>query len=189
MEALEARQKAMSAPASLAENLARRIALEQAMRNDNWSEGLSGAEVEAALPMVLPKWKAIDADNTAWLKTVLPADGWFRNSRDGANVGGNAFLIVQHSPDPDFQKLVLARMAPLLAMKEVSPQSYALLYDRVTLRETGKQQFGSQAGCDNGKMAMAPMDEPEKVQERRDAIGFTFPRYDDYRKNFEGKDC
>jgi hypothetical protein len=36
---------------------------------------------------------------------------------------------------------------------------------------------------------MAPMDEPEKVQARRDEIGFTRPLFADYRKNFEGREC
>lgn len=47
----------------------------------------------------------------------------------------------------------------------------------------------SQAQCKAGTLGMADMDEPERVQERRDAIGFKAPRYDDYRKLFEGQPC
>ena len=185
----EADQAALPPPASLQENLARRIRLDQAVRTDPWNEGLSRAEVDASMAPVIAKWREIDGDNTEWLKTVLPADGWFKISRDGEEVASNAFLIVQHSPDPDFQRTVLQRIEPLLKDREASPQSYALLYDRVTLRETGKQRYGSQFGCQDGKPSPAPMDEPEKVQERRDAIGFTVPRFADYQKMFETMLC
>lgn len=190
IDAFKTRQRALPPAKDFAEELARRIELDQFVRNQSWRDGLTIEEQNAAYPvLVRQSLLDVDNDNTAWLKARLPADGWFRISRDGAPVASNAFLIVQHSQDRAWQKEILARMEPLAKSGEVSPQSFALLYDRVQLFDTGKQTYGSQATCQNGKLGMAPMDEPEKVQERRDAIGFSRPRYDEYRKMFEGEDC
>jgi hypothetical protein len=188
VQALKDRQAAMPPPASVEENLQRRIALDQAVRTNIPTLDFP-RESQAVLLAILPTMLAVDADNTAYLKSVAPAEGWFRIGRDGESVASNAFLIVQHSPDEAWQQAVLMRMEPLLASGDVAPQSYALLYDRVSLRDTGKQRYGSQVICADGKMVAADMDAPERVQERRDAIGFTVPRYSDYVKLFEGQTC
>jgi hypothetical protein len=189
VQALQERQKSLPPPANFAEELQRRRDVEQAIRDFSWWEGLTIEEQRAAMQIVGRAMTEIDADNTAWLKAHLPADGWFRISRDGAAVTNNAFLIVQHSPDAAWRKEIVARMEPLAKLGEVSPGNFALMFDRVMLTETGKQRYGSQAICRDGDLVMAPMDEPEKVQERRDAIGFIQPTYDNYRKNFEGRKC
>jgi hypothetical protein len=191
VRALQAVQAGLPPAASFAEELQRRIDVEQAIRDFGWRAGLSVEEQRTAIQIVGPAMIEIDADNTAWLKTRLPADGWFKLSRDGPGVTKNAFLIVQHSPDAAWRKQIVARMEPLAKAGEAPPGDFALMYDRVMLKETGKQRYGSQVVCRGGALVMADMDEPEpeKVQARRNAIGFTQPLYDDYRKGFEGRPC
>src|SRR5580658_8712266 len=56
----------------------------------------------------------------AFVKRSLPPDGWFKFSRDGKTVGHDAWLIVQHSPDEEFQRKVVRAMAPLVKAGEAS---------------------------------------------------------------------
>jgi hypothetical protein len=92
--------RALPATGAIGPNLTIRIALEQAMRRaiDPAVAPLSGIDRSAASAAIWQRIGAIDAANTAYVKAVLPADGWFRSKRDGADVAHNAWLIVQHSP-------------------------------------------------------------------------------------------
>jgi hypothetical protein len=189
VRALQEAQRGLPPPANFAEDLQRRVDVDQAIRDFGWQTGLTVEEQRASFQIVGPAMAEIDTENTAWLKTRLPADGWFKFSRDGHSVTNNAFLIVQHSPDTAWRKEIVTRMEPLAKAGEVSPGNFALMYDRVMLIETGKQRYGSQAICRDGNVVIADMEEPEKVQERRNAIRFTQPLYDDYRRGFEGRKC
>jgi hypothetical protein len=53
---------------------------------------------------------AADAANTEWLAGVIDQIGWPTTSMVGADAATAVFLLVQHSPDQDFQK----RCLPLL---------------------------------------------------------------------------
>ncbi len=189
IRALQDAQGRLPPPASFAEELQRRVEIDQVVRDWSWQAGLAVEDQRAAFQVIAPAMTEIDTENTAWLKTRLPADGWFRISRDGLSVAHNAFLIVQHSPDAAWRKEVVARMEPLAMAGEVSPASFALMYDRVMLAETGRQRYGTQAICRDGALAIADMEEPEKVQARRDAIKLTQPLYAAYRKGLEGRKC
>ncbi|WP_369807940.1 DUF6624 domain-containing protein [Phenylobacterium sp. CCH9-H3] len=189
VRALQDAQSRLPPPANLAEELQRRVDVDQAVRDWSWQAGLAVGDQRAAVQVIAPAMAQIDMENTAWLKTQLPADGWFRISRDGPSVANNAFLIVQHSPDAAWRKEIVARMEPLAMAGEVSPASFALMYDRVMLAETGRQRYGTQAICRDGAVAIAEMEEPEKVQARRDAIKFTQPLHEAYRKGLEGRKC
>ena len=158
---------------SLAGEIFRRVAVEQAARR-------ALAEHVEPLPLDerrVAEWRAwrlitpLDADNTAWLKRHLPPDGWFRISRDGEGVTNAAFLIVQHSGDLALMKQVLARMEPLARRGEVRGEQFALLYDRTALGEGRLQRYGSQLICTEGRLDFHRLEDPKRVDERRKAIG------------------
>lgn len=115
----------------------------------------------------------IDTENTAWLKTRLPEDGWFLISRDGPRAASVAFLLVQHSDDLVLMQDVLARMKPLVGTSELRGQEYALLFDRVALMSGQPQRYGSQIGCDDGRIGFQNLEEPDDVEARRRGLGFT----------------
>lgn len=161
-------------PQTFAEELDRRLGVEQAGR------GAIGLIRNAGLPpdqMALATteiWKELgshDAANTEWLKSNLPPDGWFRISRDGARTATNAWLIVQHSPDTEWQKTILARMTPLIAEKEVNGRDYALLYDRVELFAGRPQRYGSQGTCEGGRLVIHKLEDAQRVDEWRASVG------------------
>jgi hypothetical protein len=100
LAAERARLAAAGPPEPVRGELARRVALEQAGRRSLASVfRLPAAEQPEARRAAWAELTRIDQDNTAWLKRNLPADGWFRISRDGVQATQQAFLIMQHSGD------------------------------------------------------------------------------------------
>jgi len=157
-----------------ADELKRRIAIEQAARSslpDRVSSGLSRNDWEAANKAIWDDIGKIDADNTRYLKSILPADGWFRFKRDGKQVASDAWLIVQHSPDREFQRRVLGRMATLIATGDASGADYALLYDRVAIFDGKRQRYGSQITCVNGRFEPSVVENAVKLDELRASVG------------------
>ena len=151
-----------------------RVSVEQAGRRALMSvnaAGLSEADTKAATAAIWAVLTPADADNTAFLKTILPADGWFRISREGYSATIDGWVVVQHSPDRAFMREVLARMEPLMAERDVDGQTYALLFDRVAVFEGRRQRFGTQGACENGKIAILAIEEPDAVEARRKELG------------------
>lgn len=118
------------------------------------------------------RMRAIDAENTEALKQMLPSDGWFRNSRDGPQATHGAWLIAQHSPDDAFRAAVLTQMRKRIAKRDVDPMDFALTSDRVAVFRGEPQLYGSQAGCIAGALSIEPMIDPDRVDMRREAIGW-----------------
>jgi hypothetical protein len=83
----------------------------------------------------------------------------------------DGWVVVQHSPDNTLMHDVLARMEPLMAEREVDGQTYALLFDRVAVFDARQQRFGTQGPCENGKIAILAIEEPDNVEVRRKKLG------------------
>ncbi|NYT40866.1 hypothetical protein HZY97_08880 [Sphingomonas sp. R-74633] len=160
---------------TLAQKVARLVALDEITRQHMWRAGdpaLSPAQQIALSLKIGPRMSAIDAANTEALKALLPADGWFRNRRDGRQVTHGAWLIVQHSPDDAFRTRIMGAMGERLGKGDVDAMDFALTTDRVVVHQGGPQVFGSQAGCIAGKLTILPIADPEHVDERRARIGW-----------------
>lgn len=123
----------------------------------------------------------VDHENTEWLKSMLGSHEWPTISRDGEDAASNAWLLVQHADaDPAFQLKVLKLMEPLASTGEVKKQDYALLYDRVTLKITGKQRYGTQMTCSEGKLVPQPVEDEAQLESRRASM--SLPPMADYMK-------
>ncbi len=146
--------------------------------------GAWGADGTVAAPVVPEPVKAIvlsrimaagmleDRANTEWLKRIVKAQGWPKRSEVGDDAADEAWLLVQHADaDPAFQLTVLRAMEPLVPSGEVSKTNYAYLYDRVMLKITGKQRYGTQAMCDNGKRIPQPLENDKTVDRLREQVG------------------
>lgn len=182
-------QYAASPPASIAEALDRRVLLDQGVRNATMRVDLSGSDQQSLMQALGPDIVAIDADDTAYVKAVLPPDGWFRKSRDGERVAHNAWLIVQHSPDQAFQKQVLAAMEPLAKTGEVAGPDYALLFDRTALHDGKAQRYGSQGICEDHHIVIAKIEDAKHVDALRREIGLTESLADYSRRLGVGRPC
>jgi hypothetical protein len=176
MEIERAREKAEGEDwgSALANELATRVAVEQAARRGIarlQDSGGANTDKAEAVAEAIGRVQRMDQENTEFLKRNLPDDGWFRISRDGETSVFMAWLIVQHSPDRAFQKIVLERMKPLFAAGEVTGRSYALLFDRLALYEGRPQRYGSQAKCEQGIWRLHSLEDEEKVDALRTEVG------------------
>jgi hypothetical protein len=160
---------------TLAQRIARLVALDEVTRQNMWradDPALTPDQQRTVGIAIGTRMNEIDAANTAALKTLLPADGWFRNRRDGRQVTHGAWLIAQHSPDDAFRATVLDAMGGRLAEGDVDAMDFALTSDRVAVHRGEKQLYGSQAGCLGGRLTILPTVDPDQVDARRARIGW-----------------
>jgi len=158
--------------ATMGEELARMKALDQFWRLDMLRiQRLSVFErntASASLQTVMDAGEEIDRQHMARLKEMLTGRDWFDDRIDGPRATYDAWLLVQHAPDPAFQREMLARLEPLLGTGRVRKEDFALLFDRVALAENRPQRYGSQMHCDHGQLAAeAPVEDPPRLDARR----------------------
>lgn len=117
------------------------------------------------------RMRAVDSDNTAWLRDIVDTTGWPRRSRVGDDAVVAAWLLVQHADhDPAFQRRCLD-LVEALPEGEVEATKLALLTDRVLLAEGRPQRYGTQAILVDGRYQVRETEDPEHVDERRAAVG------------------
>lgn len=157
--------------------LHRRLAADQFTRSslsfvqgsETFARGLSPTALMLLDALTSADAVKIDADNRAWLKSVIKQRGWFRVSRDGADADAAAWLIVQHADmDRDFQRTTLELLKPLAVTGESSRRNYALLFDRWAAGTKNLQRYGLQGRCTGPSVwTPDPIAEPERVDQRR----------------------
>lgn len=118
--------------------------------------------------------KLVDAEAARTMTALLERFDWIDRHRFGHRTANQAWLLVQHADDHvELQELALARMHRYLEDGGVRRQDYAHLYDRVALNKGGKQRYGTQPiwACGEEGLALAPLEAPAAVDERRAAMG------------------
>lgn len=161
--------------------LAARMQLDQMLaRSLSWGDGAAGAGAPelppAARAIVLARmntaYLARSESNAEWLRTAVGSEGWPTKSARGEFVPMQAWLIVQHADhDPLFQLEMLRLMEPLADRGEVSKSNFALLHDRVMLKLAGKQRYGTQSHCVDGKRQPLPLEDTAALAGRRAEAG------------------
>jgi len=120
----------------------------------------------------MAEWAKIDADNTAYMKTVIDKYGWPGNSMVGEDGALAAFLLVQHADlQSGFQKQCLPLLEAAVQAKEAAADHVALLTDRVLIAEGKPQRYGTQFRTVGGESVPFPIEDPENVDARRKAVG------------------
>jgi len=120
----------------------------------------------------------IDTKNLSDLKNIISLYGWPGKSLVGEEAAKAAFLILQHAPLAEQEKL-LPLFREAVAQGNALPRNLALLEDRIRLRNGQKQIYGSQvsAGPD-GLPKLDPIENPEAVNQRRKSVGL--PTIEEY---------
>lgn len=118
----------------------------------------------------LARMLRVDSANTRRLREIVRERGWPRAAVTGADGARAAFLVVQHSPDRAFRKEMLELLRALPAA-EVRRSDLAALIDRVAVEEGKPQVYGTQFNLMGGKATPLPMEDPERVDERRASMG------------------
>lgn len=164
------------------------VDVDQYMRNQvdlPFRNKYSKEEQEYFWQQFMPRWERVDLSNTQGLKDLLKIYTWFKASEFGGQADLNAWLLVQHADhDVAFQKHVLAVLEKLYPVWETHPAHYAYLYDRIASHENRLQRYATQGRCIGpGQWEPFPTEEPDKVDERRKAMGLE--PLEEYKKRFK----
>ncbi|MEN9864762.1 MAG: hypothetical protein RL748_352 [Pseudomonadota bacterium] len=140
--------------------------------------GLDSKEVKALFEAM----RKTDEANLVEIKAILDQHGWVGPNKVGPRANQTLFLVIQHS-DLATQQKYLPMMREAVKNKNASASDLALLEDRVAIGEGKRQLYGSQLQSDSkGKMRLMPVADPDKLDQRRLAIGL--PPIADYLKNW-----
>ena len=120
------------------------------------------------------QWKeqqAIDRRNQARLDTIVKEYGWPTFAWAGRDGVDAAFLVVQHA-DLDYQRKYLPTIEQAVAQRNLSPSVFALLEDRIRVREGKKQIYGTQLNtAADGTWVPYPIEDEANVDARRARVG------------------
>jgi hypothetical protein len=121
----------------------------------------------------MARMRAVDEENTAWLRRLVHERGWPKRSEVGDEAARAAWLLVQHSDlDPAFQRECLELLDEAVQAGEASPRDLAYLTDRVLRAEGKPQRYGTQfAQGPDGRLEPQALEDPERVDERRASVG------------------
>jgi tetratricopeptide (TPR) repeat protein len=134
-------------------------------------------------------WHRIDADNTAFMKTVIHKHGWPGKNMVGSDGALAAWLLVQHADNEvDFQKQCLDLLTKAVERNEAQPDHMAYLTDRVLVREGKPQRYGTQFSDTrflgaSGELKLQPLEDEANVDVRRKEVGL--PPLAEYVKQME----
>jgi len=111
--------------------------------------------------------------NAARLREIIAAHGWPGRrlvSEDGAEA---AWLVAQHSiGEPAFFREAYQLVEQAVAQNDAPAWQAAYMLDRIRMFEGKPQVYGSQFDWDeNGVMGPLPIEDPERVNERRATVG------------------
>jgi hypothetical protein len=124
-----------------------------------------------------PTMEAVHLKNAARLEEMIDHHGWLGKSLVGEDGAEAAWLIVQHAISrPDLQRRFLPLLKAQIERGENPAWQAAFLEDRILSFEGKPQIYGSQFDW-NERNAMSPNEifEPEKIDERRAAVGLETP--------------
>lgn len=113
-----------------------------------------------------------DSINLLKIEKILNEQGWLGADVIGEQGNNTLFLVIQHS-DLEVQLKYLPMMQEAVKLGNIKSNDFALLEDRIAVRQGKRQLYGSQiyTNYDTGESYVYPLIEPEKVNERRAKAG------------------
>jgi len=136
--------------------------------------GLSDAEIAVLDALVRNAVMAQDLVHTEWLKAHVAEHGWPTVSEAGPRGANAAWLLAQHADlDPAFQLRALQLMEPQVVAGEANAANFAALTDRVWLKLSGLQRYGTQLSCRDGWREALMLEDAAGVDARRAEMGMS----------------
>jgi hypothetical protein len=121
---------------------------------------------------VAAEWLQVDEENTCWLGDLLTTRGWPGRSLAGDDGANAAWLLAQHADrDPVLQRAFLDALRGAVAQGEAAPANLAYLEDRVRVHAGQPQLYGTQFTVITGNFGPYPIEERQRLDERRAAAG------------------
>ncbi|RNC86369.1 MAG: hypothetical protein ED556_08735 [Winogradskyella sp.] len=124
----------------------------------------------------------LDSINLEKVTAIIEHFGWLGADEIGQDANSALFLVIQHS-DLNTQMKYLPILKKATESGKASTIDYALLKDRVLIRQGEKQIYGTQLSWDSEmkEYYVASMIEPEKINDRRASVGLgTIQEYIEY---------
>ena len=123
--------------------------------------------------VLMKRQERIDKENVTRLAEIIRQHGWPGKSLVGERASQAAILILQHAELVQQEKYLLLLKAAA-SQGEVHPADAAMLEDRVLVGQGRKQRYGTQVHFEPetyGKWELYPIEDEERVDERRAAAG------------------
>lgn len=111
-----------------------------------------------------------DSLNLIKVEKILNEYGWLGANVIGKQGNKTLFLVIQHS-DLETQLRYLPIMREAVKNGNAKGKDFALLEDRIAVKQGKRQIYGSQIKIDGDEFYVYPLIEPEKVNERRSKVG------------------
>jgi len=154
---------------SLRKELLKRLEKDQAIRNEIIAKGAFKPGTALFNRMI-----SIDAENTAWMKTIVEKYGWPGPELVGKDGTEAAFLLVQHA-EHGFQKEMLPLVRDAYRANKLKGEDYALLLDRVLVGDGKPPVYGTQAKSidkwNGHEPVFDPIEDEANVDRRRAEVG------------------
>jgi hypothetical protein len=130
--------------------------------------------------VVWDRVRAVDVDNTVWLKQVIDERGWPRRADVGEKAARAAWLLAQHADDDvGFQHRCLALLTDAVSRGDADAGDLAYLTDRVRRADGLPQLYGTQfQNGPDGRLIPQPIEDIADLDERRHRVGL--PPFDEY---------
>jgi hypothetical protein len=111
--------------------------------------------------------------HNARLRAILAEHGWPGRSLVGEDGAAAAALVLQHAIlDPELMRGAEALLRRAVDAVEAEPKAWAMLVDRLRTLEGRPQIYGTQYDWDDaGTLSPAPVEDAERVDERRRGVG------------------
>ena len=139
--------------------------INQAVRKELIGRGLGNLD---SLDMV--RQRTVDDTNVRLLSKMVDEYGWPTRGMVGQDGVDAAFLIIQHASH-SFRKTMLPHVKKAYDLGDLSSGDYALLIDLVLVGDGYPQRFGTQAEIRNNRLIILPIEDQDRVDERRAALG------------------
>jgi hypothetical protein len=157
---------------SFASSLDSIMALDQGIRKKFMDAMQANEEIEFSL---YGEMNRIDSSNQAWVIDKLQKYGWPEKSKIGDNAARAVFLVIQHAELSDIETYY-PQLQALADKDEARPVHAAMMLDRMLMYQGKKQVYGTQSSRQlrgDGSWVIWPVEDPESINERRKAVGFT----------------
>jgi hypothetical protein len=133
-----------------------------------------------------PRMEMVHRRNASRLTAIIDRHGWPGRTLVGADAAHAAWLIAHHAiGHPTLQRRALQLMRAAAAAGDVPLLDLAMLEDRIRACEGRPQRYGTMYDWDaSGEMSPLPIEEAERVDDRRRAVGLG-PLAEDTRRRRE----
>jgi hypothetical protein len=111
----------------------------------------------------------VDSRLTAQLQAIVKQHGWPTIQLVGFEASSAAALILIHTSDQDWQRRMIPILEGLAAQDKIDKPDIAYITDKLLTAEGKPQRFGTQLDFSAGKAGLLPVEDPERLNQRRAA--------------------